>query len=107
MRELRHILFPSEKAIKQNMQWRRREPFLTPYHMTDFHKVIIHHIGEMISWHSIRLQQYLVVNLGRMNIHPSADKIVKPYLFLARDFQADNVRRTRSNQILNLVGIER
>ena len=66
MREARHAVLPAQVFVKQHVQRRGRQPFLAPDHVRDFHQVVVHDVGQMVSGQVVGalVQHFVVQNVG-------------------------------------------
>jgi len=90
MAHFRH--FPAKILVQQLVLGRRVNPLLATNDMGNAHQMIVHHIGEVIGGHAIRLQQYLHVDLlpGDFDLTPQA--IIDDADALLRHFHANHMR---------------
>ena len=71
--------------------------------MGDFHKVIVHHVGKMVSGHTIRFQQYLAIHLGPLDLNGTPKHIFNDANTLVGHFHSDDIRLTRCQPPLDFI----
>ena len=82
---------PAEVLIQQDVFRCRIDPLFAANHMGNFHEVIIHHISEMVSWHAVRLNQYLHIDLRPGDIYLATQDIFKFALTVSRNLHANHM----------------
>ena len=103
--EARHSVLPAERTIQQDVQWSRGQPFLATDHVCDFHEVVVHDIGQVVSGQLVRtLVEHLVVQDSRVDLHVTTDHVVHVNIFAWLDFEAHHILCASGNQGLHLVG---
>lgn len=80
----------------------RGQPLFPADDMSDFHLVVVHHRGQMISGKAIRLENDLVIHLGAVKAHMAAHQVVKVDGFASRHFHAKDVRLAGIGALLRL-----
>ncbi len=44
---------PAESFVEHHMKWCRGKPFLASDHMRDFHQMVVHNVGQVVSGHTV------------------------------------------------------
>ena len=100
MCELRGL--PAERFVQHHVQGRRRQPLLTTDHVRNLHRVVIHNVGQMVSRHSIRLIQHLIIQKVGIYHHLSTNQVVDVDVGVFGIFETDHVRCPRLNSCFRL-----
>ena len=66
------------------------QPFFSPYDVCDFHQVIIHNIGQVVSRHAIAFEYYFIIQLIAAESDIASDAILYMYLHIMRYVQSDD-----------------
>ena len=65
--------------------------YLSSDNVTDLHGMVVHHIGEVISWIAVILQDHLVVDVLVIKDDLTVDYVTES-CFTFRDFHSDDIR---------------
>ena len=77
MGKARHGILPAESLVEKYMQWCTWQPLLAADHMRDFHQMIVHDIGQVVSRKLVgTLVEHLVVEDIAHHLHIATNHIV-------------------------------
>ena len=107
MCKLGHCCFPAKSSVKHHVQRAGRQPLFASYHMRYLHQVVINNVCKVISRHSVRLIQHLVVQKRRVHLDVSPYQVVKLNQFIFGKTKAYHIRLLRREQTLNVLLRER
>ena len=68
---------PPESLVEQIVFGGGRQIFTSTHHMSDPHEVIVHHIGKVVSGHTILFQQDLIVQDFVFNFDLAENGVLK------------------------------
>ena len=80
MGKLRRL--PAKSPIHKHMQRHGRQPLLPTDHMGNLHKVVIYDIGQVISRHTVGLEEHLVVQELGIHHHLATNQVMQGKGFL-------------------------
>ncbi len=66
---------PPEGFVEPQVFWSGRQPFFAANHVGDFHFVVVHYVGEVVSGEAVGLNQHLVVHILAVETHFAADEV--------------------------------
>ena len=100
-----HGVFPSESAIKQHMEWSRRQPLFTTNHVRDVHQMVIYDVRQVIGGELVCafVEHFVVENRG-IDDHITANQVVYMYIFTRLDFETYYILVATCNALFHLFG---
>ncbi len=94
---------PAEGFVKEHVQRRTGQPFLTSDHVRDPHQMVVDDVGEVVGGHAVALEQHLVVDVGAVHVHPAADPVLEAHFVLAGHLQSHHMRLSIGQPRLHLI----
>ena len=98
--------FPAKSLIQQDVFGIGRQVFAATDDVRDAHQVVVHHIGEVIRWHAVALQQDLVVEGLVLNGDFAIDEVVEGGGAFMRHLLTDHIRFAFSQVFLHFFGAQ-
>ena len=104
MGKLRHRVFPSEGTIEQNVKGSTGQPLFTTDDVGDFHQVVVHDVGQMISGQFVgTLVKHFVVEDFTLHNDFATDKVVNMDFLAGFNLEANHILLPFGNHGIDLL----
>ena len=94
---------PAERLVQQVVLGRGGKILIAADHMGDAHGVVVHHIGKVIGWHAIALDENLIVQRAAFHGHIAVHLIMEGHGPLSGHLLPDDIGDTRRQLLGDLL----
>ena len=94
---------PAERLVQQVVLGRGGKILIAADHMGDAHGVVVHHIGKVIGWHAIALNEDLIVQRAAFHGHIAVHLIMEGHGPLSGHLLPDDIGDTRRQLLGDLL----
>ena len=101
--EAGHRVCPTESLVEKDMKGCAWQPFLATNDVRHLHQVVVHDVGEMVSWQLVgTLVEHLIVEDTAVDTHFSANDVVHNHVPSRLNQEANHILLAFRNQLLDL-----